>query len=332
MPLTIWILFIAFIIGVIFLDLGVFHRKAHVIGLKEALGWTGVWVALALVFTGVVYYIYEHDLENAAAAGLTNLSGHEASIQYLTGYLIEKSLSVDNIFVIALIFTYFQVPLKNQHRVLFWGILGAVVLRGVMIAAGAALIHRFEWIVYVFGLLLIASAIKLMITESKHIDPEKNFAIRLTRRFYPVSPHFDGAHFFTKMPGDINAVTPLFLALVMVETSDVMFAVDSIPAIFAITRDPFLVFTSNIFAILGLRSLYFALAGLMDRFRYLETSLVVLLFYVGIKTLLSHTYPIPNVISLSIITVILTAGVVASLMLPPRGGDEGTPTAVGEAE
>jgi len=229
------------------------------------------------------------------------------------GYLLEKSLSVDNIFVIAMIFAFFRVPLAEQHRVLFWGILGAVVLRAAMIAIGATLIERFDWIVYVFGGLLILSAVKMLVVRHDNIDPDRNVVVRLTRRLYPVSNEFDGSHFFTVVNGR-SAVTPLFLSLVLVETSDVMFAVDSIPAIFSVTRDPFLVFTSNVFAILGLRSLYFALAGLMEKFRYLKMSLVFVLAYVGVKMMLSHHHPIPNLVSLAVIGGILSVGVLSSMV------------------
>lgn len=293
------------------LDLGVFHRQAHAMSVREALAWTAVWVALALAFNAVVYFLYEGNWGGASVA-TAHLTGRQAAIQFFTGYLLEKSLSVDNIFVIAMIFAFFRVPLVEQHRVLFWGILGAVILRGAMIAVGAALVVRFEWTVYVFGVLLILSAVKMLIMRHDNIHPDRNLAVRLTRRLYPVSSSFDGSRFFTTMNGR-SAVTPLFLALVLVETSDVMFAIDSIPAIFAVTRDPFLVFTSNVFAILGLRSLYFALAGLMENFRYLKMSLVFVLAYVGVKMMLTHHYPIPNLISLAIIGGILAVGVLASL-------------------
>jgi tellurite resistance protein TerC len=259
-----------------------------------------------------VFFLYERNWPWASVS-TEHLTGRQAATQFFTGYLLEKSLSVDNIFVIAMIFAYFAVPLNEQHRVLFWGILGAVVLRGVMIAAGASLIHRFEWIVYIFGGLLILSAMKMLIVRHDNIHPDRNLLVRLTRRLYPVTSDFHGSRFFVKLHGR-RAATPLFLALALVESSDVMFAVDSIPAIFAVTRDPFLVFTSNIFAILGLRSLYFVLAGFMDRFRYLKMSLVFILAYVGVKMLLSHHYAIPNLVSLSVIGGMLAVGVLASLV------------------
>jgi tellurite resistance protein TerC len=314
MTILIWLAFLFFVVAVVLLDLGVFHRKARVVTLPEALAWTFVWVALALAFNVFVYFLYAENWLGWLNGQANPLTGRQAAIQFLTGYILEKSLSVDNIFVIAMIFAYFSVPLVEQHRLLFWGILGAVVLRGVMIALGAAAIDRFDWIVYVFGILLIGSAAKMMVVRHDNLNPERNVLVRLVRRIYPVAGEFAGSKFFVLESGR-RAATPLFLALILVESSDVMFAIDSIPAIFAITRDPFLVFTSNIFAILGLRSLYFALAGLMERFRYLKMSLVFLLAYVGVKMLLSHHYPIPNTASLAIIGGILAVGILASLVV-----------------
>jgi tellurite resistance protein TerC len=315
----VWIGFLLFVLVMVMLDLGVFHRKARTVKVSEALAWTLLWVTLALVFNVFVYFLYEHDGEAQASVPSDRLTGQEAAIQFFTGYVLEESLSVDNIFVIAMIFAFFRVPLREQHRVLFWGILGAVVLRFTMIALGAALIERFDWIVYVFGVLLILSAVKMLIVRQDNIHPDRNLAVRLTRKLYPVSSDFDGSRFFTRVNGRL-AVTPLFLALILVETSDVMFAVDSIPAIFAVTRDPFLVFTSNVFAILGLRSLYFALAGMMETFRYLKISLVFVLAYVGVKMMLAHHYPIPNLVSLAFIGGILAVGIIASLV--PRNSVE----------
>ncbi len=309
----IWIGFIAFILMMIALDLGVFHRRAHAIQLSEAMSWTLVWIALALAFNVFVYFLYDRNWQGWDIDTFP-LSGREAAIQYFTGYLVEKSLSVDNIFVIAMIFAYFRVPPKEQHRVLFWGVLGAVVLRGVMIGSGAALINRFTWIVYVFGALLILSAARLLVIRHDNLRPDRNPLFRLARTFFPVTNEYAGSHFFVRLDGK-RAATPLFLALVLVESSDVMFAVDSIPAIFAITRDPFLVFTSNVFAILGLRSLYFALAGLIDRFRYLKVSLVFVLAYVGIKMIMVHHYPIPVTFSLAVISGMLAVGIIASLVV-----------------
>ena len=309
MIIWIWIGFLVLVVVMLALDLGVFHRKPHVISTTEALAWTAFWVVLALAFNAGVFFIYKH---NWLGIGAT-LSGSQAALQFFTGYLIEKSLSLDNIFVIALIFAYFRVPLMYQHRVLFWGVVGAVVMRGVMIAAGAVLIARFDWIVYVFGALLILTAARLLVARHDNIEPDKNLAVRLARRFYPVTPDYEGQRFFTHLNGQ-PAVTPLLLALLMVETTDVFFAIDSIPAIFAITRDPFLVFTSNIFAILGLRSLYFALAAVMEKFRFLKKSLVFVLAFVGVKMILSHHHPIPTGVSLAIIVGILSVGVLASII------------------
>ena len=306
----IWIGFLTLIAAVVALDLGVFHRKAHVISLPEAIGWSVAWFALALAFNVGVYWLYELNPQGWDM-DTEQLTGQEAAIQFFTGYLVEKSLSVDNIFVIAMIFSFFRVPDFLQHRVLFWGILGAVVLRGIMIVGGLALIERFAWLTYLLGAILIYSAAKMLMIRHDNIDIEGNPVIGLVRRYVPVTDRFHEDHFFVKVDG-VRMATPLFVALVLVEVSDVMFAVDSIPAIFAITTDPFIVFTSNIFALLGLRSLYFVLAGLMDRFRYLRASLVFLLTFVGVKLLLVHHYPIPNLVSLAIITGILTVGIVAS--------------------
>jgi tellurite resistance protein TerC len=309
MIIWIWAGFLLFVALMLALDLGVFHRKARVISTTEALAWTVFWVMVALAFNAGVYFIYEHNWFEIGH----RLTGSQAALQFFTGYLIEKSLSLDNIFVIALIFAYFRVPLMYQHRVLFWGVLGAVVMRGIMIAVGAALIARFDWIVYVFGALLIGTAVRMLIARHDNLVPERNLPVRLVRRIYPVTAHYDGQRFFTSVKGE-RAVTPLFLALLMVETADVMFAIDSIPAIFAITSDPFLVFTSNVFAILGLRSLYFALAAVMERFRFLKISLVFVLAFVGVKMMLSHHYRIPTAASLAIIMGILAVGVLASVV------------------
>lgn len=313
--MTIWIWggFLLFVLGMLALDLGVFNRKAHVITIREALAWTVLWVVLALAFNVVVYYMYEHHWLGIGERIGHDLDGRMAALQFFTGYVIEKSLSLDNIFVIALIFAYFSVPPMYQHRVLFWGILGALVMRGVMILAGAALLRRFDWIVYVFGALLILTAVKLLIARHDNLDPSKNPLIRLAKRLYPVSESFDGPNFFTHIDGK-RAMTPLFLSLLIVESTDLLFAIDSIPAIFAVTQDPFLVFTSNVFAILGLRSLYFALAGMIEKFRYLKTSLVFVLAFVGVKMILAHHHPIPTTVSLAVIIGTLSVGVLASLI------------------
>lgn len=313
--------FIVIILALIALDLGVIGRKDHVIGVKEALLRTAGWVTMAMLFNVLVYFLYGHNFLGWDDVYPYELSGRDAALQFFTGYLLEQSLSVDNMFVIATIFAYFHVPPANQHRVLFWGIMGALILRGIMIALGAALISRFDWMVYVFGLLLIATAVKMMITKTEDIHPERNIMVRAARKLYPVTTRFDGHHFFTNITGPDGAVrkaiTPLMLALILVETSDVMFAIDSIPAIFAVTKDPFIVYTSNVFAICGLRSLYFALAGLMDKFRYLKSSLVFLLAYIGVKMMLTHVFHIPHEVSLAIIGGILAVGIIASLIAPP---------------
>ena len=308
---AIWASFLLLIAIVVALDLGVFHRKVHVVTLPEALGWTAIWVSLALAFNVGVYYLYEIN-PSGWDMDTEQLTGAEAAVQFFTGYLVEKSLSIDNVFVIAMIFAHFQVPLAEQHRVLFWGILGAVVLRGLMIFGGIALLERFDWLVYVFGVLLIFSAVSMLVIRHDKLAPENNAIIRLVRKIYPTTPEFHGSHFFVRIDG-VKMATPLFLALVLIETSDVTFAIDSIPAIFALTRDPFIVFTSNIFAILGLRALYFVLAGLMEKFRYLKTSLVFLLAFIGVKMLLIHHHPIPNLVSLAVIGGILMVGILASL-------------------
>ncbi len=308
--ILIWALFLLLIGVVIALDLGVFHRKARVISLPEALGWSAVWFTLAIAFNVGVYFLYEFN-PGGWDMDTEQLSGRQAALKFFTGYLVEKSLSIDNIFVIAMIFSYFRVPVEEQHRVLFWGILGAVVLRGIMIVGGLALIERFTWLTYLLGALLVWSAAKMLMIRHDNVDVAGNPIIKLVEKLVPVTSDFHGDRFFIRRDG-VRVATPLFVALVLVEVSDVMFAVDSIPAIFAITTDPFIVFTSNIFALLGLRSLYFVLAGLMDRFLYLKISLVFLLAYVGIKLLLVHYYPIPTAVSLAVISGILIFGVIAS--------------------
>ncbi|MCS7033807.1 MAG: TerC family protein, partial [Phycisphaerae bacterium] len=343
----IWCGFILFILLMLALDLGVFHRKAHVVRMKEALTWSAVWIALGLAFTTFVYFGYERQwfglgTSRDAVDGTVN-DGASASIKYLTGYIVEKSLSVDNVFVFAMIFGFFAVPAMYQHRVLFWGILGALVMRGIMIAVGAQLIARFHWILYLFGAFLILTAIKMLFLRTDHKDPNANIVVRLTRRLIPITERYHGQHFFVRAgsaasreaatpgesplrdavveaarPGALLA-TPLFLALVLVEFTDLVFAVDSIPAIFAITADPFLVFTSNVFAILGLRSLYFALAGMMDKFRHLKVALAAVLAVVGGKMLTASWLkqvvgPNFNLYLLLLVMAILTTGVITSII------------------
>jgi len=322
-------LFLGLVLVFLALDLGVFHREAHVVGMREAVTWTVVWIVAALLFNLGIFFAYEGHwlglgLEVPQLDGSVRhvVGGLEAAKLFFTGYLVEKSLSMDNVFLIALIFGYFAVPAKFQHRVLFWGILGALVMRGAMIAVGAQLIHRFSWVIYLFGGFLLFTAIKMAFMSSATINPEKNLLIRLVRRLLPVSAEYDGQKFFTRQDGR-RAATPLFLALVMVEFTDLVFAVDSIPAIFAITADPFLVLTSNVFAILGLRALYFCLAGLIHRFRYLKPALVGILAFVGVKMLLVKTaYKVDNATSLAVVLAILILGVVASVVSSRRDGEQ----------
>jgi tellurite resistance protein TerC len=308
---VVWGAFLAFVLTLLALDLGVFHRETRAIRFGEALGWAGFYFSFAIAFNVLVFFLYENNWLGVGVSVGHPLDGRTAALQFLTGYLLEQSLSLDNVFVIALIFQYFRIPLAYQHRVLFWGILGALLMRGAMIGLGAALISRFDWVVYVFGGILILTAARMLVSGDEEPEPERNWLIRLARRFYPVTPELHGEKFFVEVSG-VRTATPLFLVLLMVESSDVLFAVDSIPAIFAVTQDPFLVFTSNVFAILGLRNLYFAIAPLLGKFRYLKTSLVFILAFVGVKMLLSHTMPIPTLWSLSMIIGILAVGVLAS--------------------
>jgi tellurite resistance protein TerC len=298
----IWIGFNAFVLLMLALDLGVFHRKAHVVTFKESIAWTVAWVTLALIFN----------------LGITHYMGSQKGLEFFTGYVIEKSLSVDNVFVFALLFSYFAVPPIYQHKVLFWGILGALVMRAIMIFLGAALIAKFAWIIYVFGAFLILTGIKMIVKREEEIHPERNPLVRWFKKFMPVTSDYRGDRFFVKENG-VRMATPLFVVLLLVEFSDVIFAVDSIPAIFAVTKDPFIVYTSNVFAILGLRSLYFALAGVLDKFHYLKIGLGFVLSFVGVKMLLAHSaWKIDTHISLGVIVLILTASVVASLMWPKK--------------
>ena len=316
MNLLIWIAFFVLFIGVLALDLGVLHRESKEMKVPQALGWTLVWVLTALSFSGLVYGVYEHHWLGWRT-GADAMSGSEAMIQYITGYLLEWSLSVDNIFVIAVIFTFMKIPSQFQYRVLFWGIVGAIVLRGAMIAMGAALIHAFDWMFYVFGAILLLSAARMLKSDEEQFDPGKSVLVRLARRVYPVTDKLDGERFFTMVNG-ARAATPLFVTLLLVDFADVVFAVDSIPAIFAVTQDPFIVFTSNAFAILGLRSLYFAIAGLMAMFKYIKISLVFILGFVGVKMMLHHHMQIPHAISLGAIIGFLAIGIIASLMSTRR--------------
>lgn len=286
-------------------DLLVFHRSAHEVSFREAAGWSIFWICLAIVFGAGVYWYM----------------GPQKGLEYFTGYLIEKALSVDNIFVFILIFSYFRVPPRYQHRVLFWGILGALIMRGSMIAAGAYLIHQFHWIIYVFGAFLVFTGLRMAMHSEQSLEIESNPVIRLLRRIMPVTDVYHGQKFFVleKRAGTMRRVaTPLFVVVVLIETTDLIFAVDSIPAIFAITRDPFIVYTSNIFAILGLRALYFLLAGVIHKFHYLKLGLSVVLVFVGVKMLISGAYKVPVGLSLGLIALVLGSSVAASLIWPRR--------------
>jgi tellurite resistance protein TerC len=317
--LWLWVGFIAFVLGMLALDLGVFHRRAHEVSIREATIWSVVWISLALVFNVLLYLFWPQIAPNS------QYSASEAGLAFLTGYLIEKSLSVDNIFVFVLIFSYFAVPAKYQHRVLFWGIIGALLMRGAMIGAGAALIKEFHWIIWLFGGFLIFTGIRMAFHKNEEIHPENNPLIRLFRRIMPVTDSYIGQKFFVRQAGKLMA-TPLFLVLLMVESTDLIFAVDSIPAIFAVTQDPFIVFTSNVFAILGLRSLYFLLAGVVDKFYYLKLGLSVVLTFVGVKMLLPDaslwltgvSYKIPTAWSLAVVGSILAVAVLASWLRARR--------------
>ncbi|HAP37231.1 MAG TPA: hypothetical protein DCQ28_15350 [Bacteroidetes bacterium] len=306
-----WIGFNMFVLAMLALDLGVFHKKAHEVKMKEALTWSAVWISLALVFNVLIYYFWDW-----MAPG-SEYSNKDAALAFITGYVIEKSLSVDNVFVFLMVFTYFRVPSLYQHKVLFWGILGALVMRAIFIFAGVALITKFHWMIYLFGALLIITGIKMVTQKNKKLDPEKNPMIRLFRKFFPVTNEYHGDHFFAKIDGR-KVATPLFIVLLFIETTDVIFAVDSIPAILAITSNPFIVYTSNVFAILGLRALYFALAGIMGLFHYLHYGLSVILVFVGAKMMLVDLYKIPIELSLAVIMVILVISVVLSKMFPPK--------------
>lgn len=294
--LWMWFGFNVFVLLMLALDLGVFNRKSQEIKVKEALTWSAVWIGLAMLFNAGIYYFM----------------GAEPAMQFLTGYIIEKSLSVDNIFVFVLVFSFFKVPAIYQHRVLFWGIIGALIMRAIFIAAGVTLIEKFHWIIYVFGAFLIITGIKLAINKGVKVDPEHNPVVKLFRKFFPVTNQYHGSKFWIKQNGK-NIATPLFIALLLIETTDLIFAVDSIPAILAITSDPFIVYTCNVFAILGLRSLYFALAGTMHMFKYLHYGLAAILVFVGVKMMLVDIYKIPVGISLSSIAGILLVSIIMSI-------------------
>ncbi|MEC5166369.1 tellurite resistance protein TerC [Flavobacterium sp. PL11] len=297
----VWACFIGFVLVMLALDLGVFHRKSHEIKIREALIWSAVWIALALAFNYGIYVFM----------------GKEKAVEFLTGYVIEKSLSIDNLFVFIMLFTYFNVDTKYQHKVLFWGILGALVMRAIFIFAGVALINKFHWIIYVFGALLIFTGIKMLFHKDEQIDPDKNPLVRLFKKFFPVTEKDHDGKFFVKINGRTFA-TPLFVVLLMVEFTDLIFAVDSIPAILAITNDTFIIFTSNVFAILGLRALYFALAGITKYFYYLKYGLSAILVFVGIKMTIVDIYKIPIAYSLITIASILVVSVLVSVAFPKK--------------
>ncbi len=316
MAWAIWTGFVLLILALLALDLGVLNKKDHIIGFRESVRWTLFWVTVSLLFTGVVWTVYHFHLGGFGLQPGMESAAPDAVMNYLAGYVLEYSLSVDNIFVIALLIKTFKVPDNMQHRVLFWGILGALLLRGGMIGAGALLIHRFAWMMYVFGGILLLTSAKMALSKDDDAkDIADSWVIRLVRRFYTVTPDYRGHKFFDRHDGR-HAVTPLLVVLLMVETTDVLFAVDSIPAVFAVTQDPFLVFTSNVFAILGLRSLYFAIAGLLRLFRFLKASLVVLLAFIGLKMLAKDYVHIASGWSLLAILLILGAGVAASWYWP----------------
>jgi tellurite resistance protein TerC len=303
-----WVGFNAAVLGMLALDLGVFHRKAHAVSLREAAAWSAVWVTLALCFNAGIWYF----------------AGPQPALEFLTGYLVEKSLAVDNIFVIALIFSYFAVPAVYQHRILFWGILGALVMRGAFIAAGAYVLHQWHWVIYVFGGILLVTGVKMALRKDEAIDPEHNPVVRLARRWLPLTSRYDGQKFWTIENGR-RVATPLFLVLLLVEFTDLVFAIDSIPAIFAITSDPFLVYTSNVMAILGLRSMYFLLAGVVHKFVYLKFGLSLVLVFVGAKMMLIDVFKVPTAVSLAVIATVIGGSIALSLLRPPRPAEAQTP-------
>jgi TerC family integral membrane protein len=299
-----WVVFIGFVLAMLALDLGVFHRKAHVVKPREAGIWVAIWVSLALVFAGGLWAFY----------------GRQTALTFLTGYVIEESLSIDNIFVIVIIFEYFRVPARCQHRVLFYGILGALLMRGLFIGLGSMLLARFHWVIYVFGAMLVVTGIRIALKRDEQFQGNRNVVVRLVRRLVPLSAEYHGKHFFTIENGR-RVATPLLLVLVLVEVTDLIFAVDSIPAIFGVTRDPFIVFTSNIFAVLGLRSLYFLLAAVVDRFHLLKYGLAVILTFIGVKMLGEPIFKIHIMTSLAIVVAVLAISILASLVWPKRDAD-----------
>jgi tellurite resistance protein TerC len=295
-----WILFNLFVVAMLALDLGVFHRRAHEVRFREALAWSALWIVLAAVFAAIIYFWH----------------GRVPALEFVTGYTIELSLSVDNLFVFLLIFRYFRVPSEDQHKVLFWGIIGALLMRAIFILVGVSLIRRFHWIVYAFGALLVYSGIRLFTEAGSEVHPEKNPVLRLFRRWVPVTQDYHAGKFFVRQPALL--ATPLLVVLLVVETTDLLFAVDSIPAVLAITLNAFIVYTSNVFAILGLRSMYFALAGMMEIFHYLHYGLSVVLIFVGVKMLVSHYYQIPTLVALGVVAGVLLLSVLVSVIHPKQ--------------
>ena len=306
-----WVLFNLFVLVLLALDLGVFHRKKHVVGFREAIGWTLVWISLAAGFAVLIYF-FGHTM-----VGGTAKPNSELSLEFIAGYLIEQSLSVDNLFVFLLIFRYFRVPRHFQHEVLFWGILGALVMRAVFIVAGITLLNRFHWFIYIFGAILIYSGIKLLGQKDEEINPETNLVLRGFRKLFPLTKDYEGSKFFVRR-GLVRYATPLAVVLIMVETTDLLFATDSIPAVLAVTRVPFIVYTSNVFAILGLRSLYFALAGMIEIFHFLHYGLSLILIFIGVKMLASGYLQIPIGIALGVVAGILVVSILLSLMFPKK--------------
>lgn len=311
--MLVWIIFIACVLVFLALDLGVFHKEEHVIKSKEAGIWTAIWVTIALAFSGVIYWLFASGLTDNP----TGLTPDNAVLKYITGYLIELSLSIDNVFVIAVIFSAFKIPPIYQHRVLFWGILGAIVFRALMILFGVALITKFEWIIYVFGVFLLYTAFKMLKSDDNEFNPKNSFVFKQLKKIYPITTTISGHDFFVRKMG-VRAATPLFVALIIIELTDILFALDSIPAILAITADPFIVFSSNILAILGLRSMYFLISRMLQKFRFINYSLVVILAFVGLKMLLSHYIHLPEWVSLTVISVSLVSGILASLYIPEK--------------
>ncbi len=306
-----WVGFNVFVLILLALDLGVFHRKAHAVSMKEALTWSIIWITLSLLFNLVIYLFWDKMVPNSS------YTNGDAALAFLTGYLIEKSLSVDNIFVFILIFSFFAVPAAYQHRVLFWGILGALIMRGILILIGATLLETFHWIIYVFGAFLIFTGIRMARHQDEELKPDQNPIVKFFRRFVPVTESYEGDKFFVRRAGTLFA-TPLFLVLLVVESTDLVFAVDSIPAIFAVTRDPFIVYTSNVCAILGLRALYFLLANVMHQFQYLKLGLSVVLTFIGVKMVIVDLYHIPVGASLAVVASVLIISILASLWKTKR--------------